>query len=323
MIHEFVVLVVGEINPDVVVAGSNSPVRFGQAEVLVDDVSLHVGSSSVITAAGLVRLGLRVAFVGVVGPDTFGSFMLASMQSLGIDTIGCRVEPSARTGAGVVLTRPGGDRAILTHTGSMATLTADAVPSDLLRRARHLHVGSYYLQPALQPGLADLFQFAHAVHVSTSLDCNFDPSERWSGSIETLLPLIDLFMPNAAEASGLTGQSDPPQALARLVALSEPGRLATRPDPILAVKLGSDGAIARRGLESVRVAALDVQPVDTIGAGDAFDAGLIRGFVDDLPLAQMVALAVTCGTMSTRSAGGTGGQPNLSEALATMASGAI
>ena len=69
-------LVVGEINPDIIVAGAHAQPRFGQAERYVRAIRLAVGSSSVIAACGATRLGLRTAFVGVVGDDLFGRFML-------------------------------------------------------------------------------------------------------------------------------------------------------------------------------------------------------------------------------------------------------
>ena len=86
--------------------------------------------------------------------------------------------------------------------------------------------------------------------------------------------------------------------------------------PTVAVKLGADGAVARRGEEFAAVRAPPVEVVDTTGAGDTFGAGLIAGLLDGRPLAGALRLAVACGTLSTRAAGGTGSQPTLDEAEA-------
>ena len=104
------ILVIGEINPDVIVSDPDPVPAFGEVERLVDSIAMTVGSSSAIFACGAARLGLRVAFVGVVGDDAFGRFMLESMAARGIDVSACSVDPDRPTGATVVLTS-GADRA--------------------------------------------------------------------------------------------------------------------------------------------------------------------------------------------------------------------
>ena len=90
--REFDLLVAGELNPDIVVSGGDVEPAFGQVERLVDGIALTVGSSSAITACAAARLGLRVAFVGVVGDDTFGRWMLEALAGRGVDVGACRVD---------------------------------------------------------------------------------------------------------------------------------------------------------------------------------------------------------------------------------------
>jgi sugar/nucleoside kinase (ribokinase family) len=149
-------LVIGEINPDLVLRGQDVTPAFGQAEKLVEDAHLTIGSSSVITACGAARLGLEVAFIGLVGDDEFGRFMLDAMQARGIDTRGCIVDPDVATGMSVILSQPH-DRAILTYSGTMPLLRLEQIDETLLRRARHVHVGSYFLLDNLRPDLPELF----------------------------------------------------------------------------------------------------------------------------------------------------------------------
>jgi sugar/nucleoside kinase (ribokinase family) len=155
MMKSFDLLVAGEINPDLILSGDVEP-AFGQVEKLVDGAALTVGSSSVIFACGAARLGLRVAFVGVCGEDVFGRFMLEEMAARGVDISHVIRVPGGQTGLTVILNK-GVDRAMLTHAGLIAALRAEDVPDHLLAQARHLHVASYFLQTALQPGLPDLF----------------------------------------------------------------------------------------------------------------------------------------------------------------------
>ena len=120
-----------------IVRGTDPRLEFGQVERLVEAIDLVIGSSSAIFACGAARLGLRVAFVGVVGDDAMGRFMLDAMGARGVDVSACRVDPGTPTGASVILTR-GNDRAILTAPGTVPLLRDEDVPDGLVGRARHL-----------------------------------------------------------------------------------------------------------------------------------------------------------------------------------------
>ena len=304
---DFDLLVVGEINPDLVLRGPDLVPAFGQAEKLVQAATLTIGSSSAIMACGAARLGLRTAFVGVVGDDEMGHFMLRVMAARGVDVSACVVDDTLTTGLSVILSQPH-DRAILTHLGAIAALQADWVDRMMMRRARHLHVGSYFLLDALRPDLPALYAEAHEMGLSTSLDPNWDPSGAWDGGLAQLLGECDVFMPNEAEARLVVQRGDLNEAL---------DVLATQV-PTLAVKLGAEGALARQGERSIRIPSLRVQVVDTTGAGDSFDAGFLYGYLNDWSLEESTRLACACGALSTRAAGGTEGQATLAEALGAL-----
>jgi len=296
------VLVAGEINPDLILSGDVVP-RFGQVEQLVDSATLSIGSSSAIFSCGTSRLELKTAFIGVCGDDLFGQFMLEEMTKRQVDVSPVIVDKSGQTGLSVNLNR-GNDRAILTLVGCMVSLRADQVPDTLLAKTRHIHVASYFLQTALQPGLPDLFRRARALGLTVSLDPNFDPSGEWRG-FDELLSLVDVFLPNEKEALGLTGAITVEQALAALA----------RKCPTVAVKLGERGAVAARGAETASAEAIKMEVVDTVGAGDSFDGGFLYAWLNGWNLERGLRLAAACGSLSTRSAGGTNGQATLEEAL--------
>ncbi len=298
----FDILVAGEINPDLILTGDVRP-EFGQVEKLVDGAKLAIGSSSAIFACGAARLGLRVAFIGVCGEDVFGSFMLDEMQGRGVDVSGVIIRPDGHTGLSVILNR-GSDRAILTYSGLIPALEASDVSDALLVRARHLHVASYFLQKGLQPGLTELFRRAHSAGLTTSLDTNYDPSEEWA-ALDELLYETDVFLPNQIEALKITHAEDAESAAQELA-----GK-ATR----VAVKLGATGALACKGVSTIRAEAISVDMVDSVGAGDAFDAGFLFGTLRDWGLEKSLRFACACGSLSMRKAGGTEGQPTLEEAL--------
>ncbi len=300
--RHFDVVVAGEINPDLILSGDVEP-AFGQVEKLVDSATMTSGSSAVIFACGLARLGLKVALIGVCGDDVFGRFMLDEMQKRHVDVSNVIVRDDGQTGLSVILNR-GSDRAILTHTGLIAALQAKDIPDSLLRQARHLHVASYFLQTALQPDLPALFRKARALGLSTSLDINYDPSEAWAGFDELLLSTNVLFL-NEKEALSLSGESNVDLAISSIGAKVD----------ALAVKLGPDGAVGMRSGHKVSAPSIPVNVVDTVGAGDSFDAGYIYGYICDWELEKTLNFACVCGALSTQRVGGTEGQPMLDEAM--------
>lgn len=305
MKKKYDILVAGEINPDIILSGDVEPV-FGQVEKLVDGASLTVGSSSAIFACGAARLGLKVGFIGRCADDMFGRFVLDEMQKAGVDTAPAIIVEGGSTGLSVILAR-GNDRSILTYPGLIPTLQADEIPDDLLRRSRHLHVASYFLQTALQPGMQNLFERARTLGLTTSLDTNYDPLETWQG-VNELLAVTNVFLPNEVEILSLTRQKSVEAAVNHLARQVE----------TLAVKQGASGATAARNGEHVKVNSLPVKVQDTVGAGDSFDAGFLYGYLNQWTLEESLRLAVICGGLSTQAIGGTAGQPSLAEARIWM-----
>ena len=295
-------LVVGDCNPDLVLAGDVTP-RFASVEQLVDRADLVIGGSGSILACGAACLGLRVAMASVVGDDVFGRFMLDALAERGVETTPIARSDSEPTGLSVILARTD-DRAILTRLGTIDAVAAEHVPRSLLARTRHVHVASYYLLHRLMPHVPALFAAAHELGVTTSLDTNWDPSERWQ--LDDVLEHTDILLPNATEA----------MYIARATSLtSAAGHLRKRVGT-LAVKLGSEGAVAYRGDDHAHVSAPPLVAVDAIGAGDSFGAGFLAGTLMGEPLEGALRLAVACGSLSTRAAGGTAAQPTLDEARA-------
>ena len=303
-------LVLADINPDLVLSDPELEVTFDQVETLVDGCELTIGGSGAIMACAAARLGLRTAICGIVGADQFGRFMCEALAERGVDISGVIVDPAARTGLTVVLARPGSDRAILTFPGAIAALTADRVDAQLLSRARHVHVAAWFMQRALWPGAAALLARARSHGASTSLDPNWDPSGEWDHGLRPLLGELDVLLPNAAEARQLADVQDVAAAARALAAAG----------PLVAVKLGGRGALACApdGTVSEAGPPPGPPPVDTVGAGDAFDAGFLAARLDGADVERALALGCACGQLSTRAAGGTAAQPTLAQARAAV-----
>ena len=294
----FDVLTFGDLCVDIIVSGDDVRPQFGQVEKLVGDYTLEMGGSCSLFACQAARLGLRTAILGRVGDDSFGRLVVRRLQECGVDTRYVTVDPQLKTGMGIALCQDN-DRAILTYMGTINVLQSGDVTDDLLRSARHLHHGSYYLHTGLLPGIPDIFKRAKQLGLSTSLDPNWDPHEQWDANLAEVLPYTDILMPNEQEARFISHQSSVAQAVSRF---HEQGV------PLLAVKLGAQGALVDDGQATLRRTVTPVSGGDSIGAGDSFDAGFLAGWLGGQPLERCLALACACGSSVASKVGGLAGQ---------------
>jgi ribokinase len=310
------VLVLGDANPDLVLRGDVVP-RFGQAEQLLDAATLVLGGSASIMAHALARLGRATRLGALTGRDVFGDTVVELLAAEGVDTSAVVRDPDLATGLTVVLSQ-GQERAILTFLGAISAYSIEQATDALVRAAhdgaRHLHVSSFFLLPALGPGVSELFEQAHSLGLSTSLDPNFDPAEQWDG-VESTLSTIDLLLPNRAEAIAIaTRVTGHPvkEAAAAATALASRG-------PVVIVKDGRQGALQVQSDGSIlREEGTPLDAVDTTGAGDTFDAAYLDSLLRGLPPSECLRRAVLAGALSTAAIGGTAGQPTLDQLLATV-----
>ncbi|WP_030677232.1 carbohydrate kinase family protein [Streptomyces rimosus] len=332
MPRPFDLLVIGDANPDVVVGPVPRAPEFGQREQLVETGRMLLGGSAAITACGAARLGLRVAFAGRVGDDAAGAFVRTVLAERGVDVSALATDPELPTPLTTVLTH-GADRAILTAPGCLTATGPRDVPDRLLAASRHVHAGSFFLMPRLARSLGGIFARARGHGAATSLDTNDDPAQCWAPELlGPVLKFVDVLLPNAAEARALAAAlapASPELALAspELAPESPEGDGAdigpataaaalARLGPLVVLKDGAAGALAHDGAVLTRTAAVPADPVDTVGAGDSFDAGFIAAVLHGLDLPAALSLAAACGALSTRAHGGTEAQPTWDEARA-------
>jgi sugar/nucleoside kinase (ribokinase family) len=292
--NSFDVLVAGELNVDLILDGFVKMPEVGK-EILADRMTLTLGSSSAIFASNLSTLGSRVTFAGTMGKDRFGDLVSDSLLSRGVDTSNLLVLPTAVTGATIVLNY-GEDRAMVTYPGAMSVLKASDIKNEALQGSRHLHVSSVFLQPALKPGLPELFSRARDLGLTTSLDTQWDPDEKWDLPLRQLLPLVDIFLPNMTEFMSLTHSHTLEEGLSKVASFAN----------TISVKDGSNGAwLWNRGELLHQEAFLNRDVADCIGAGDSFDAGFIHYFVQKKNLKKCIEFAALAGAVNTTAAGGT------------------
>lgn len=292
---KFDVLVVGELNVDLIF---NQIARFPVIgkEVLANALTITLGSSSAIFASNLSTLGSTVAFIGKLGKDDFGNHIISRLDAKGVDTQNIVRTDRFSTGVTIVLNF-NEDRANVTYPGAMHHLTLKDITETTLRNAKHLHISSLFLQDGLRKDIVNLFRKAKDLGLTTSIDPQWDPAERWEIELENLLPLVDVFMPNATELMAITQTSNLDNALDVMKEFQTTS----------VVKNGSDGAYLWDGqVLHHQPAFLNLDVVDSIGAGDSFDAGFIHAFIQKRNLKDCLEFGALMGAINTTSAGGTG-----------------
>ena len=175
----------------------------------------------------------------------------------------------------------------------------DDIDFGFLSTARHLHFSSIFLQPGISKSLPALFAKAKSVGLTTSLDPQWDPAEKWDVNLTELLPQLDVFLPNMAEFLLLTGSESFEEGIKKINEVS--------PNLMLIVKNGSEGAIGwSKGKFIHQPAFLNTQVVDCIGAGDSFNAGFIHAFINGSSMEKCMEYGALTGAVSTTRTGGTG-----------------
>jgi sugar/nucleoside kinase (ribokinase family) len=289
----FDVSVIGELNLDIIFYGL--PEKFElEREHLAKELSITLGSSSAIFAHNLSCLGNRVGFSSCIGSDPLGEICLKRLGESGVDLSRVRKFAGKTTGLTAILPQRK-ERYILTYPGTMYDLSMNDLDLGYVLAAKHLHVSSYFLHKKLRPAMVDLFRKAKEAGLSTSLDTNDDPENRWSSDIQLVLKYVDILLPNENEACKLAEASDYRQA----------AEILSKKVPLVVVKRGSQGAFVRRGADKFESFPPPVTSVDLVGAGDSFDAGFVHQFIRGAKIEECLKYANTIGALSVTRAGGT------------------
>lgn len=300
----FDVIVVGELNVDLILNQIESFPEVGK-EKLAGKMTLTLGSSSAIFASNLSALGMRVAFVGKIGNDVFGCFCKDQLEGKGVDTSMLIVSDELKTGATLILNF-GEDRAMITHQGAMKYLGISDITKEILGMAKHLHFSSYFLQPGFRNDLHKLFKMAKETGLSTSLDVQWDPAEQWDFDFKKILPFVDVFLPNELELLNLTQKDSIDTALKEI---SHYGKL-------ILVKKGKNGSLLCYGNKIVNGKSfLNDYVIDSIGAGDSFNAGFIFKFMQGYSPEVCQIFGNLIGAISTTASGGTNAFTNFGETI--------
>ena len=305
------VLALGELNVDLILTGLSSLPVPGK-ELIAETCTLTMGSSTAICAAGMASLGLKIGFVGKVGNDDYGRLAARALEGYGVDLTNLIVDDNLQTGITVsIAAKNNKDRALVTYLGAINALTVQDISEELLDETRHIHVGSFFLQSALRPGLDGLFARARAKGVTTSLDAGYDDSENWDYGLKDVLKHTDVFLPNEVEARAITGLSDMEQAALEL----------SRYCRICVVKCGPRGVVVASAGKVFAAPTFDAIVRDTTGAGDSCNAGFLYAFLAGKSLREAADYGNACGSVSVTRYGGASSCATLAEAEEVIRTG--
>ncbi|MGB7549095.1 MAG: carbohydrate kinase family protein [Terracidiphilus sp.] len=284
------VSIVGELNPDLIVYGLPRELP-EEREILASGFTLTLGSSSAIFAHNLALLGTKVTFSSRIGCDVLGDMCCEKLKRAGVE-VSHVVRSASGANTGITLILPlTSTRRILTYPGTMFEMGIEDLDLDYLAEAKHFHLSSLFLHRNLSPDIPGLFREMRRRGLTTSLDTNDDPEDRWGGVLEDVLPLVDVLLCTEVELL----------KIAKVEAAAE--HTAARV-PLLVVKRGARGASAYEGGRRIDTPALSVDVTDTVGAGDTFDAGFLHQWVRRAPLETCLAYGNLAGGLSVTRSGG-------------------
>jgi sugar/nucleoside kinase (ribokinase family) len=290
------VLVAGDLFLDLVMSGFESWPLPGE-EAFAKKFHKEVGGGAAITACGLSKLGLRAGILGSVGKED-GQWMLDHLQARGVDTSRIHITPAQPT-AFTVSVSTTVDRTFLTYNGAnreLPGLLGELVGIAAASGARHIHL-AHALDLENAQGA---FKAISDCGRSLSLDVGWHPGWFADPRAMAALRLVEVFFPNEREAVAITGEREPDRMLRAFQ------RMGLKR---VALKLGAEGAGLLWDGEIAFHKPVFIDPVDTTGAGDCFDAGFIYAWLQGMDPKLCLRAGAACGEMSARALGGTAGFP--------------
>jgi 2-dehydro-3-deoxygluconokinase len=290
--------------------------------------SRHIAGAEANVAVGLARLGHRVAYIGLVGDDGFGTAIVRALRGEGVDVRHLAIDAGARTGVMFRERRALGAMSVVYHrTGSAGSrLTVDdvdrAIDAGAFDGCRWLHLTG--ITPALsasaRAATARAHEAARAAGATLSLDINLR-RRLWSDDeaapvVRDLASSVDVVMGSPDELAVVAGVATAEAPADLLAAVAELG-----PATVVA-KLGRDGAMGLEAGNVIDVASIPIDvAIDAVGAGDAFCAGYIAGRLDGVDLAGAMRMGNACGALAVAASGDQSGLPDPDELARLLAGG--
>jgi ribokinase len=285
-------------------------------ESYITGKSESCGGSAANTIVGLARLGMETGFIGKVATDSEGSLLHNNLQNENINTNGVIVSDNGRSGTVSGFVDSNGQRALYVDPGVNDDIDRDEVDLDYINTAKVLHISSF----VGRPDMSIKTQESVLNEISTNVCVSFDPgrlyTERGLDFLEKFLIRTDILLINQSELKLLTtGEIEESRRSAEeyeTQEIAERVQLEYGIDMVV-VKMGDKGSYVTHNGKSHVADAFDVECVDTTGAGDAFNAGFLHGYINGEDIKKMALKGNYIASCCVTEHGTTNGLPDLTK----------
>jgi sugar/nucleoside kinase (ribokinase family) len=295
------ILVLGDVNADLIARTDRWP-RSGE-ECLADRVELHCGGVGANCALALRQWGITPTLIACVGNDPIGEFLLKILRNRKVDLRLIQRTSTAMTGLLYINVTPDGQRTFFGSRGANRLVRPQPKDSPALKTVKAASLMGYsLLDPGPEKAAKQLLRAVRANGGWVSLDVGMESSQRVPRKILRLLREVDVLLVSNEEATALTGRRDPRDAFRALQ------RAGARE---IVMKLGRHGCLIAQGGEMLQVPAFAVRPVDSTGAGDAFDAAFLQARLRGWPKPQSALVANAAGAVAAGVVGAGDNAPSM------------
>jgi len=229
------------------------------------------GGSAANTIHGLAMLGINTGFIGSIGKDDTGDFFENDMKNAGVKTFLTR--RNSVTGTAVAIISPGSERTFATHLGAAVELDSDDLHDEYFRDFNILYMEGYLILNKALVEKACLFAKKNNMKIALDLASYNVVDAKLADFKEIIENYIDIVFANEEEAKSFTGLP-PFEALNAISKLCE----------IAVIKVGGEGSLVKRGEEVIKIGTIQVNCIDTTGAGDLYASGFLYGYAKGFPL---------------------------------------
>ena len=269
------VCVIGNLNADLILYPLKDYPEWG-TEVVTESMDWRPGGVA-NALLSLSSLGVGAIALANIGNDTIGDEMVSTLKESGVDVSHVILSENVRTAVCIGLGREDGERSFVTYLGHLELFDIDFILSlrDAWKEAQYVLISGYFLLPALGfEGAMRLIEEVRTEGKQVILDVGWDTNGWPPSTVQEVLQLVrnvDVFLPSLNEAQAITGENSPESCLERLIEHC-PGSVI--------IKLGEAGCIAKTEEGIFQSPAFPIKALDTTGAGDSFNAGVIFGFLN-------------------------------------------
>ena len=301
----FKISVIGPLNVDLIMRGS-APAEINELNNWsgASDVHCLTAGAAGYISQNLKKLGNEIHLSSCIGDDPFGVMILNSLEKIGINPDYVQIEEGTLGAIAIFILLFGNKKRPLTfrlptHNGWPPKFGKKAkeylLDVDMFHSAGYLHFSNLW-----NSEIVDLFKEAKKRGIKTSMDPQFPLSNLeppWIKILEPLIKYIDIIMIDENEALNISGKKSVEEAAEELY---------TAGFEIIAIKQGAKGVLVKSSTEKVQIPAIPPKKfVDSIGAGDAFDAGFLQGALEEKDIITAAKMGITAATMSIEGIGGT------------------